>query len=566
MTLFLANIPNKKTLYKSAKYIQRYLTQPAFRMREREITADLKTTQQAIAHWSQQGQEHETGDLHFGISSFTMVPFYAKLHGLLAKAMQLEGYKPVVFTNSGLRHSHDYYRLFGIERLIMWNEYVIKAQVSADNPAEVLRELVDRTAGVKAITELKYRGVEVGKHALSMTSRKLVEGKLDLAHERTWSLFVREFETAVRNTIAAEKLLTEIPLNKLMVRDLGYSPHAQLFEVALQREIDCMVHEFGYRKGTWIFKRYLPDQERLHLFSLSDTTWESLKSAPWTKEQDQQLIAELDGRYKADSTSDLRRLNSGKRNMSATEINELYGLDPDKKNAVIFSHLAWDAAFFFGTCLFDDFEAWLFETVRFVAANCPNMNWIVKLHPYNAFKLQRENKTEESEMRLLRSLFPLPDHVKIMRSDTPVSTQSLFPLVDYVLTVNGTVGMEFPCFGIPAVVAGTGRYDRRGFTVDPQSVTEYFDLLKQLHTLPRLNAQAQTLARQHYGHLMLRRQTDLSDVAPMEIKKYHEAQSEVHNNISIAADSLAEFGAAASIQRLRHWLAHSVAEDILEPF
>jgi len=86
------------------------------------------------------------------------------------------------------------------------------------------------------------------------------------------------------------------------------------------------------------------------------------------------------------------------------------------------------------------------------------------------------------------------------------------------------------------------------------------------HTIPRMDAHAQKLARQHYGHLMLRRQTDLSDIAPMEIKKYHEAQSEVHNNISIAANSLADLGNATSIQRLRHWLAHSTDEDILEPF
>ena len=561
----ISTVLNKTGLYKPAFYWQRYLTDRRFRLRENEIRSDLRSTRHQISTWSKTETDVAPTNGTFAISSFTIVPFYAKLHGILAKSMQLEGYKPIVFTNSGLRHSHEYYRLFGIQNIVMWDQFVLQAQTGEVHADEVYDELVGNETAVTALADIRFRGVEIGKHALSMTCRKLVEGQLDLKDSRTGHLFKDEFVRAVQNVIAAENYLDAHPFDKLIVRDLGYTPHAQLFEVALQRGIDCMVHEFGYRKGTWIFKRYLPKIERLHLFSLSDTTWQGIKESPWSEEMDQKLMAELNERYAADSQSDLRRLNAGKQNMSPEQVIEHCGLDPSKKTAVIFSHLAWDAAFFFGTCIFGDFETWLFETVKYVAEHCPDMNWIVKLHPYNAFKLQREDKIEESEMRLLRSLFPLPDHVKIMRSDTSVSTQALFPLVDYVLTVNGTVGMEFPCFGIPALVAGTGRYDGRGFTIDATNVNEYYDILRELHHQPRLTAAATLLARKHYGSLMLRRQTDLSDIAPMQINKYHEAQSEVHNNITINAKSLQQFAQSDSIQRLRQWLAHSQAEDLLEP-
>ncbi len=240
-------------------------------------------------------------------------------------------------------------------------------------------------------------------------------------------------------------------------------------------------------------------------------------------------------------------------------------LDPAKKTAVIFSHIAWDAAFFFGSCLFDDFEDWLYQTVKFVARECPRINWVVKLHPFNVFKLQREGKSEESEMRLLRDLMPLPDHVRIMRADTPVNTQSLFPVVDYVLTVNGTVGMEFPCYGVPAVLAGTGRYNGKGFTIEPPTRAAYFAQLRTLHEVPPLDAATQARARQHFYTVVERRQTRFDDIAPMELKRMNEAQSDVHDNIHITARSLDEFRSNPTIQRVGAWLAESRDPDILEP-
>jgi len=281
-------------------------------------------------------------------------------------------------------------------------------------------------------------------------------------------------------------------------------------------------------------------------------------------EDDARLDKEFADRHKPDSTDDTRRLQCGKRLMATEEVRRLLGLDPDKKTAVIFSHVAWDAAFFYGTCLFADFEDWLFQTVRFVSEECPHMNWVVKVHPFNVFKLQRESVKETSEMRLLTPLMPLPEHVKIMHADTEINTRSLYSIVDYVLTVNGTVGMEFPCYGIPAIVAGTGRYNGRGFTIDPSSREEYFELLRSLQIIPKLNNESQQLARKHYLALMVGRQTMFDDVAPMELKRLHEAQSDVSDNIRVSVHSIDELRHSNSMSRLARWITERKSEDILD--
>ncbi|MEO8392406.1 MAG: hypothetical protein ABI700_05375, partial [Chloroflexota bacterium] len=429
----------------------------------------------------------------------------------------------------------------------------------------IVAGLLPRNSMVEQVLELQFHDVDVGKHAMSVTARKLFQGKFDLNQPEIYQLLRDNLTKAVQGVVAAEAFFDTHPVKKMLVRDSGYIPNGAIYEVGLLRGVDCIVYEQGQRRGSWIFKRYTPDTKTQHYFSISRSTWEQIKAEPWTSADDARLETLFAGRYKPDSTDDTRRLMTGKQLKSPEEVRQELGLDPSKKTAVIFSHIAWDAAFFYGSCLFDDFEHWLFETVKFVAAECPDMNWIVKLHPFNVFKLQREKQTEESEMRLLRTLMPLPSHVRIMRASTPINTQSLFPVIDYVLTVNGTVGMEFPCFGIPALLAGTGRYNGLGFTIEPPTRAAYLEQLTSLHTVPRLSADQQTLAKRHFYAVVERRQTDLSDVAPMELKRANEAESDVHDNIQITAHSLDEFARKASILRLGEWLAESSAPDILEP-
>lgn len=544
------------------KNIFRHITNSEFRQRQNEIRNDLAETRRQVWPWASQSGDVDS-NRRFGVVSLTNLPIFAKYHSLVAKAMQLRGYTPTLFTYTGNRFAHTYYKLFGLNQLVMWD------QVS--RPAAGLDVLVDAlippVLTVPVARAIRFHGVFVGEHALSLTCRMRVEGRLNLQDAETVRMFRGYLKKAVQHTIAAEAWFDENPLDKLLVRDAGYIPSGPIFEVALQRGVDCAVLEFGQRRSTWIFKRYTPATRGQHYFSLSPSTWEQIKTQPWTSARDQALDAEFAGRYRPDSLDDTRRLQSGKQVLPPQQVYQRLGLDPHKKTAVIFSHVAWDAAFFFGSGLFDDFEDWLFQTVQFVANTpaCRQMNWIVKEHPFNVFKLQRESIKISSEQRLLKSLMPLPEHVRFMPAETEINTQSLFPLVDCVLTVNGTVGMEFPCFGIPALVAGSGRYDGYGFTMEPPTREAYFEALQNLPGIERLSPAVRELARKHFYALMVGKQVSFEDVAPMELKRIHEAQSDVHDNISIRARSLDDLRRSPSLNLLADWLEAGTAPDLLGP-
>ena len=544
------------------KNIYKHITDAKFHQQQSEISQDLAETRKQILPWAIEGSGLDS-NRRFGVLSFTNLPVLAKYHSLVAKAMQLRGYTPILFNNSGNRFAHAYYKLFGLNQLVMWN------QIS--RPFAGLDALVDAlmpsVLSVQAARVIRFHGVFVGEHALSLTCRMRVEGRLNLQDAETACMFRSYLKGAIQHVLAAESWLDANPLDKLLVRDAGYIPSGPIFEVALQRGVDCAVLEFGQRRSTWIFKRYTPATRGRHYFSLSPSTWEQIKIQPWTSARDQALDAEFAGRYRPDSVDDTRMLQSGKQFFSPREVYQHLELDPQKKTAVIFSHVAWDAAFFFGSGLFDDFEDWLFQTVQFVctAPECRQMNWIVKEHPFNVFKLQREKIKTSSEQRLLKPFMPFPKHVCFMPAETEINTQSLFPLVDCVLTVNGTVGMEFPCFGIPALVAGTGRYDGYGFTMEPPTREAYFDALRNLPGIERLSPAVRELARKHFYALMVGKQVSFEDVAPMKLKRIHEAQSDVHNNISINARSLDDLKRSPSLNLLADWLEEGTAPDLLGP-
>src|SRR5207237_9778600 len=133
----------------------------------------------------------------------------------------------------------------------------------------------------------------------------------------------------------------------------------------------------------------------------SERSWESTRTMSWSAERERELDAELDRRYRNVSALS-RRLQGWTHERPRAELLAGLGLDPAKKTAVVFSHILWDANMFYGDDLFADQEEWFVETVRAASEN-PRVNWIVKLHPANVWKLRREGLAGElDEERAIR--------------------------------------------------------------------------------------------------------------------------------------------------------------------
>jgi len=340
----------------------------------------------------------------------------------------------------------------------------------------------------------------------SWVVRQFRVGRLDDADTRHRAATQETLAKSLATKTFVEQLLKRYKPDTAIFVERGYTPAGEVFDGCTLSGVDVIQWLGAPQADCLIYKRYDAANRGDHPLSLSSETWNKLLAMPWSTERDDAVVERIAANYESGAWYNRQQLQEGKSLAKADKVARALGLDRARKTAVIFCHILYDATFFYGESLFEDYEQWMVETVRSAITN-PNLNWIVKVHPVNVWRSKMDGAPlVQLEAETLRKHFgELPPHVKIMPADTCINTFSLFDVADYGLTVRGTIGMELPCFGIPVVTAGTGRYAGRGFTIDPGSQAEYANVLARLQEIPRLDEVAIRRARLHYyGALNLR--------------------------------------------------------------
>jgi capsular polysaccharide biosynthesis protein len=359
---------------------------------------------------------------------------------------------------------------------------------------------------ISDVLDIFYKNINCGKFALSTYLRQSRGGKVDFSDKVVLNKMKEKLYASFRNAEAANKILLKNNFDIICFFDRGYTPDGELFEAALNNGANAITMNAAHKGGSLLFKRYGRHNEYIHPATLSEKTWSQARSMEWTDQKWDSLFLELKGCYETGQWFNEVGTQVNKIFLDKQAIIKELGLDPEKKTAVVFTHIFWDATFFWGEDLFDDYEHWFVETLK-VAAEQTDVNWIFKSHPANTVKNTRDKFSGENvELTAVRrALGELPVHIKLLEAGHSLSTFSLFSMMDYCLTVRGTIGMEAACFGVPVITAGTGRYDRLGFTYDHSSQEEYKLTLKNLNNLTPMSEDAIELARRYlYAVLMMR--------------------------------------------------------------
>ncbi|MCC6973430.1 MAG: hypothetical protein IT322_05400 [Anaerolineae bacterium] len=551
-------------LYQSFKRWRRILRDPLYRLNLAEVAVDYASTRAAIGGFMAQGAERADPQKGLLIVSFSNNPANLKVHALLGKILQLEGYTPIILTSKRFRNVGRYCKLFGITKVLYWEDLIRRFSPPLQQVNQIVDDLLAGTINPMVLKDWHLDGVFVGRHALSTATRFRLTAYFDLNDPETRQMLYEHLIKAVQSKFVAENIFQHYPIQKQFVVNAGYTPQGALLEVGLQRGIDTIRFGGTMRRGSVTFKRYYPNQaSRLHPISLSPETWQKVRDIALTPEQETALQADFDGRYDPHSNYHLHRYQEGKHDFDSESLRKLLHLDPHKKTAVIFSHISWDSSFFEGVDLYDSYEHWLVETTRLACQN-PHLNWIVKLHPANLVKLDMDaGGVRETEMRALEQFTPLPPHVQIMRADTPVNTHSLFPAMDYGLTVRGTIGMELPCLGIQSLTAGTGRYNGYGFTLDSATRGEYEERVRTLQNQPPVTDHQRELARRHAYWTFIRRQTLFNDLIDIAVRSNAEVKNDLQYQITILAKSIEMIETHPSVRALAHWVIDEDTPDLI---
>ncbi len=417
----------------------------------------------------------------------------------LIKGLEMAGFTPSVLTPPDpwlMRH----YELAGVERLFWWDDFLSRPHVPSTGTISTdLSSLEDLLA-------IEHEGVRVGTFTASTALRRFRVGSLDFESAKIRGRLSQLVAASKTYVSAAQALIQEVKPQLVLFIDRGYTPEGELFDVCLANEIDVVTWNAAHKSNAIMIKRYTRENRDEHPASLSTDSWEIVRNMEWTKTHRDMVQRELQGCYVSGDWYSEVGTQFHTRVVDPQEVRRRLALDKGRKTAVLFPHILWDGTFFYGQDLFGSYEAWFVETVRVAFANS-GVNWLIKVHPGNVVKNVRDGvQGEPSEIRVIREqIGQIPDHVRIIPPESDISTFSLFGLMDYCVTVRGTVGIEAASFGVPVLTAGTGRYDDKGFTVDSASREQYLEKIARIHEIPSLTTEQQELAERFaFGVFLLR--------------------------------------------------------------
>ena len=125
---------------------------------------------------------------------------------------------------------------------------------------------------------------------------------------------------------------------------------------------------------------------------------------------------------------------------------------------------------------------WLCRTIEFFSAR-NDVQFVIRVHPGEALGWGL------SVYDILKEKFPsLPENIHLLPADAKVNTYDLVNTADVGLVFTTTVGMEMAMTGLPVIVTGQTHYRGKGFTLEPDSWEEYFDLLEKVLADPKAYA------------------------------------------------------------------------------
>mgnify|MGYP006134862925 CR=1 FL=1 len=166
---------------------------------------------------------------------------------------------------------------------------------------------------------------------------------------------------------------------------------------------------------------------------------------------------------------------------SKNELCKKFNWDTNKPIVVIFSVDLTDGIYTDNWRLFKDNLTWIKETLNIVK-NINHINWLIKPHP-NDIKNKVITSSSKEVLKLskdFRNINLFPDNY---------GNRSLPEIMSSVVTLNGSIGYEYPSLGIPSIICGESIYSGKGFNYEPKTTAEYTDLLKKADRLPPLSSE-----------------------------------------------------------------------------
>ena len=468
-----------------------------------------------------------------------------KWRAVVAAGVRARGWKVTVLTrNRRQPRIRRYFRSIGVDDFLSFEGF----EPSANDRAEAEDQAARLLAGgmeFATVRAWRYRSVWVGPQVLSTASRRLLQGAVDPTQPTVAAEVRRVLPQMLLDAHRAEQVVNTVEPTLGLIDEYHYSVAAPLVDTFVANGTPIVTMRPMWSDDAFVPMRLTERTRRVHHASvLPETLSRGLKTRD-NDRHDRELERWFIDRYgpegRFENTID-----------EHARLHDQLGTTPDRPVVVVFCHVLWDANLFYGEDLFDGFGDWLIETVRAACAN-ERADWIVKLHPANVEKSRFHGSSRQNDVELIAEhVGRLPAHVRLLAPTTDIPAPLLFKYANAGITVRGTPGLEMPCYGKPALTAGTGRYDGLGFTTDSRSREEYRQRLAAIHELPPCSPMEVERAREH-AHLLFTRRSWQMTSATVHTADRPSGWSPLDRNIQLR-DRAWDEGLPADLADLSAWM------------
>ena len=268
--------------------------------------------------------------------------------------------------------------------------------------------------------------------------------------ERALSLLANERPDAV---LIPNGLITELGVVYQAARHLG---------------LNTVTYEFNdQREQIWL------SQNDIVMHQNTDALWAARGARALSREQ-RRVIAELE-----DARSQARKYGKGTRfwqdvaSIGGEQLRQTLNLD-ERPVILLATNVLGDSLTLGRHVFAASMAQWIERTVQYFG-NRQDMQLVVRVHPG-----ERLIKGPSITGVIDGALPVRPEHIHVIGPGEKINTYDLMEIASLGLAYTTTVGMEMAMRSVPVIVAGNTHYRRRGFTFDPSTWDEYFNLLDQI--------------------------------------------------------------------------------------
>ncbi len=399
------------------------------------------------------------------------------------------------------------FRSFGVKKFFYYkNQSFLKKIIYSYKALKFLGKRDD----IKSIINLKYKKVNLGLTAYDSYIRYVGNPTLKKIN--------LEFITFISEALYAcdyfENLIKKNNFCKLVQSETSFVPLSCLFQKSLQNKIEVF-SRFGKEKFTVrkynSLKQCFSERGRISqkLFDIINKNYKSKSLKVANKIQKQKLKL---GSFGMDITMYKLKKNSlGKKKIEIIEskknnnqktiivdknyIRKLFNWK-EKRISVLFLSYLIDGNFPFGyRNNFKDTYQWTSFILNKIK-KIKNVNWIIKDHPIAKVYGQEPKVNFEKKINYLMNNF---SHIK--RWPRNFSNTSLLKVADVALTSSGTIGIEYPAYGVQTVFTEKSSYSNLNFM---KMIKTKKNIIYKINNLNNVKKPSKKLINQCKQYLFIR--------------------------------------------------------------